>query len=129
LAAVTAAGDTPGTPGAFAAAVPLDGRDREHAGARPVPPTPLRRKPHDAPSHRRLGLAHLAAGRDSAAARHLEIAYRLTRRDAWLAVGLADALRLQHEGAVLRLVLVGLYARLGRASLAASIARETQALL
>jgi hypothetical protein len=126
---VTGVGDTTGPPGAPAAAVPLDGRNREDAGARPVPAEPLRRRPHDAASHQRLGLAHLAAGRDAAAARHLEIAYRLTRRDAWLAVGLAEALRLQHEGAVLRLVLVGLYGRLGRASLAASIARETQAFL
>jgi hypothetical protein len=75
------------------------------------------------------GLRHLAAGRDPAAARHLEIAYRLTRSDAWRAVGLGDALRLHHEGAVLRLALAGVYARLGRASLAASIARETEALL
>jgi hypothetical protein len=126
LAAVAEVGDTSGAPGT---AVPLGGRDRETKSARPALAGPPGPRPRDEASHRLLGLAHLAAGRDPAAARHLDIAYRRVRREARRAVGLGDALRLQYEGAVLRLALVGLYARLGRASRAASIARETQAFL
>jgi hypothetical protein len=74
-------------------------------------------------------MEHLAAGRNGAAARHLEIAYRLVARDARRAVGLEETLRLHYKAGVLRLALLGLYARLGRASCAAAIARETQAYL
>ncbi len=129
LAAVAEVGDTSGAPGAPEAAVLLGGRDRGKKGARPALADPPVRRPRDEAAHRRLGLAHLAAGREPAAARHLEIAYRLVRRDAQRAVDLGDALRLQYEGAVLRLALVGLYARLGQASRAAAIARETQTFL
>ncbi|HWC01756.1 MAG TPA: hypothetical protein VHF87_03215 [Methylomirabilota bacterium] len=89
----------------------------------------VRRRPEDEVAQRLLGLTHLARGRHGAAARHLEIAFRLVRRHANRAVGLTDALRLQCEAATLRLVLVRLYTRLGNAERARSLARESQALL
>jgi hypothetical protein len=89
----------------------------------------VRRSPWDPAAHRMLGLAHLAAGRDAAALRHLGIAYRLVGCDARHAVGLPEALRVQCEAALLRLALIGLYTRLGRADRAYALAQEAQATL
>jgi hypothetical protein len=78
-------------------------------------------------THRLLGLGHLAGGRVGLAVRHLEIALGLARRDARGALGMTETLRLQCEAASLRLVLMGLYMRLGDVHRASVLAREIQA--
>jgi hypothetical protein len=58
---------------------------------------------------------------------HLEIALGLARRDARGALGMTETLRLQCQAARLRLVLMGLYGRLGDVHRASVLAREIQA--
>lgn len=89
----------------------------------------VRRRPEDETAHRLLGLAQLARGRMAPAVKHLEIALRLVSLHARRAVGLTDALHLQCEAATLRLMLIGLYMRLGHVARARSLARETQTVL
>jgi hypothetical protein len=81
----------------------------------------------EAAAHRLLGLGHLAGGRVGPAVKHLEIALGLARRDARGALGMTETLRLQCEAARLRLVLMGLYMRLGDVHRASVLAREIQA--
>jgi hypothetical protein len=78
-------------------------------------------------AHRQLGLGHLAGGRVGPAVKHLEIALGLARRDARGALGMTETLRLQCQAARLRLVLMGLYVRLGDVHRASVLAREIQA--
>jgi hypothetical protein len=129
LASVTPSGDIRGGTLALGAPMPPDRGHGVDETTSAVLAARIRRRPRDPAAHRMLGLAHLAAGRDAAAVRHLETAYRLVGCDARLAVGLPEALRVQCEAALLRLALMGLYTRLGRADRAYSLAREAQAIL
>jgi hypothetical protein len=89
----------------------------------------LRRAPENAAAHRSLGLCHLARGQIGPAARHLDIALGLVRREADRGVVLTDALRLQLEAATLRLVLMRLHMRLGNVTRAGALAQEGHAVL
>jgi Flp pilus assembly protein TadD len=83
----------------------------------------VQRRPGDEAAHRLLGLTHLACGQLDGAARHLEMALRIVRRQSRGAVELADALGLQIEAAKLRLVLIPVYGRLGKRAQAQALAR------
>jgi len=129
LSAVTDSGDRGHGRDRFdASGLPWLG-DGSHKTAIAVLSEQVHRRPEDETAHRLLGLAHLARGRTGPAVRHLEIALRLVRRHAPRAVGLTDALHLQCEAATLRLVLMRVYVRLGKADRACALAQEAQALL
>ena len=73
----------------------------------------VRRCPEDPVGHRMLGHAHLGAGHVVAGLGHLVIALRILRRDAATRMTLRDGLRLHLEAALVRLLLLPLYGRLG----------------
>jgi hypothetical protein len=89
----------------------------------------VRRHPSDEHAYRLLGLAHLSWGNERLAARHLEVALSLLRRRAGRAMSLRDRLRVQCEAALLRIVLIRLYSRLGEVQAARWLAREGAELL
>lgn len=88
----------------------------------------IQREPNNQPAHRLLGIAHLSQGNLTAAVKHLEIALGLLRREARGRAGLYDTLRIQCERALLRLLLVPLYMKLGQVVAARSLLIEGQVL-
>ncbi|MFQ5898804.1 MAG: hypothetical protein ACE5JN_11245 [Candidatus Methylomirabilia bacterium] len=88
----------------------------------------VRRQPKDRAAHRLLGIAHLHEGNPEAAVRHLEIALQLLRCEAAAMVGLREALSIQCETALLRLLLVPLNMSLGRVRAAYLLVKEGRGL-
>ncbi len=88
----------------------------------------VQRRPNDGPAHCLLGIAYLNQANFTAAVEHLEIALGLLRREAVTRSGLYGVLRLQCEGALLRLLLVPVYMKLGRTQAARFLLEEGRAL-
>jgi hypothetical protein len=84
-----------------------------------------RRHPREPRVHRMLGLAHLQAGDVSVAVRHFELTLRLLRRRVTADLSMDDSLRARLDAATLRLVLLPLYALLGRREAALRLAAES----
>ncbi len=76
--------------------------------------TVLRRLPRDPTVHRMVGIAHLSAGHVGAGLGHLALALEIRRHETRASVSLYEALCTQLELALLRLVLLPLYARAGQ---------------
>lgn len=89
----------------------------------------VRRHPSDEHAHRLLGVTYLHESNFEAAVKHLEIALGLVRREAGGSIDLGEALRLQCEAALLRLVLVRLYMKVGRVQAVRRLVREGQEVL
>lgn len=81
-------------------------------------------RPGDRVTHRTLGVAQLHAGNLGGAAWHLEISLGLSRGGAILAPGLERSLRAHLDGALARLVLLLIHARLGRREAAQRLALD-----
>jgi tetratricopeptide (TPR) repeat protein len=88
----------------------------------------VERLPNDASAHRLLGIAHLNRRKFGAAVKHFEIALGLLRREAATERGLYEALRIQCQAALLRLLLVQLHVRLGHAEAARFLVEEGRTL-
>lgn len=89
----------------------------------------LRRHPSDEHAHRLLGVTFLYRGDIEPAVTHLELALGLVRRNAAGAIGLGEMLRLRCEAALLRVVLVRLYMKLGQVQAVRRLVREGQEVL
>lgn len=88
----------------------------------------VRRAPEDQVARRLLGLAHLAQRNLRAATLHLEVAYRLLKRERTGGGTLRHSLRVQYEEALVRYLLVSLYPQLGRREDARVLVAEGQGL-
>lgn len=84
----------------------------------------LGERPGDRVTHRTLGVAQFHAGNLSGATRHLEISLGLSRGGAIFAPGLERSLRAHLDGALARLVLLLIHARLGRRETAQRLALD-----
>ncbi len=86
------------------------------------------RRPDDQVAHRLLAIAHLSQGNPRAAVAHLEAARRLLQKERAVSETLRDCVRVQHEEALMRYLLVPLYLQLGRMEDARALVTEGQGL-
>jgi hypothetical protein len=82
------------------------------------------RYPNDSVAHRMLGVAYFHAGRLSSAARHLETALALLKRDASDHSTLTSAIRIQLDAALIRVALLPIYASRGQHAALRRLANE-----
>jgi hypothetical protein len=86
----------------------------------------VRREPGNHVAHRLLGIVLLAQRHLRGATEHLEITYRLLKRQASVEETLKGCLRVQCEAALVRYLLVPLYTETGRRQKARAIVAEGQ---
>ncbi len=86
----------------------------------------VRREPRNHIAHRLLGIVLLARRHLSGATDHLEITYRLLKRQASVEKTLEGCLRVQCEAALVRYLLIPLYTETGRRRKALAIVAEDQ---
>lgn len=88
----------------------------------------VRQAPEDRVARRLLGLAYVAQRNLRAATVHLEVAYRLVKRERAVGGTLRHSLRVQYEEALVRYLLVPVYLELGRREDARVLVAEGQGL-
>lgn len=102
-------------------------RARPHVAVRALTEV-VRQTPGHSHAHGLLGLAHLAGGDEGSALRHIELAFDMAQRRLTSATVLGEALRRHCELALLRLLLLRVRIKAGRAEAARALLEDGHAL-